>query len=163
MVYKGGSMDAVPSAWKSDSTEDARRSRSIIRADSLTTTSRLSLCWKTFPRLLILARRHLDREIRVRYDEEDLLQSVGKSIFRRLERGDFDLAGRDDLWPLLVTITLNKACNAAAGILPGGSDRTDNRRDAAPRGVSTPSRSPPWTTARLQHPANSGYPRGICR
>lgn len=66
-----------------------------------------------FPRLLTLARRHLDRRIRVRYDEEDLLLSVGKSIFRRLERGDYDPAGRDDLWVLLVTITLNKACNAA--------------------------------------------------
>jgi DNA-directed RNA polymerase specialized sigma24 family protein len=101
-----------------------------------------------FPRLLTLARYHLDRRIRARYDEEDLLQSVGKSIFRRLERGDFDLAGRDDLWALLVTITLNKACNAAdyqfaekrrpdreqrllspdgswSGTLPGGSAPTD--------------------------------------
>jgi DNA-directed RNA polymerase specialized sigma24 family protein len=38
---------------------------------------------------------------------------MGKSFFRRLRRGDFDLTDRDALWTILVTITLNKACNAA--------------------------------------------------
>jgi RNA polymerase sigma factor (sigma-70 family) len=70
--------------------------------------------WERYlPRLLTLARRHLDRRIRVRQDEEDVVQSMGQSFFHRLRRGDFDLVGRDDLWALLVTITLNKARNAA--------------------------------------------------
>jgi RNA polymerase sigma factor (sigma-70 family) len=70
--------------------------------------------WERYlPRLLTLARRHLDRRIRVLHGEEDVVQSMGRSFFRRLRRGDFDLAGRDDLWALLVTITLNKARNAA--------------------------------------------------
>jgi RNA polymerase sigma factor (sigma-70 family) len=64
-------------------------------------------------RRLTLARRQLDRMIRVLHDERDLVQSMGRSFFRRLRRGDFDLAGRDDLRALLVTITLNKARNAA--------------------------------------------------
>ena len=34
---------------------------------------------------------------------------MGRSFFRRMRRGDFDLANRDALWALLVTITLNKA------------------------------------------------------
>ena len=38
---------------------------------------------------------------------------MGRSFFSRLRRGDFDLADRDALWALLVTITLNKARNAA--------------------------------------------------
>jgi RNA polymerase sigma factor (sigma-70 family) len=63
-------------------------------------------------RLLILAREHLPPRIRVRHDEEDVVQSMGRSFFRRLQRGDFDLADRDALWALLVTITLNKTRNA---------------------------------------------------
>jgi DNA-directed RNA polymerase specialized sigma24 family protein len=60
-----------------------------------------------------LARRHLDPRIRPLQDEDDVVQSMGRSFFRRLRRGDFDLADRDALWALLVTITLNKARNAA--------------------------------------------------
>jgi RNA polymerase sigma factor (sigma-70 family) len=68
--------------------------------------------WERYlPRLLRLARRHLDRRIRVLQDEEDVVQSMGRSFFKRLRRGDFDLTDRDALWALLVTITLNKARN----------------------------------------------------
>jgi RNA polymerase sigma factor (sigma-70 family) len=35
-----------------------------------------------------------------------------KSFCRRQQRGDYDLANRDQLWNLLVTITLRKARNA---------------------------------------------------
>jgi DNA-directed RNA polymerase specialized sigma24 family protein len=38
---------------------------------------------------------------------------MGRSFFCRLSRGDFTLGDRDDLWALLVTITLNKVRNAA--------------------------------------------------
>ncbi len=70
--------------------------------------------WEQYlPRLLILARNHLDQRIRVLHDEEDVVQSMGRSFFNRLRRGDFDLADRDALWALLVTITLNKVRNAA--------------------------------------------------
>jgi RNA polymerase sigma factor (sigma-70 family) len=70
--------------------------------------------WERYlPRLLTLARRHLDRRIRVLQDEDDVVQSMGRSFFNRLRRGDFDLADRDELWALLMTITRNKACTAA--------------------------------------------------
>ena len=70
--------------------------------------------WERYlPRLLTLASRHLDRRIRILQDPEDVVQSMGNSFFRRMRRGDFDLADRDALWALLVTITLNKARNAA--------------------------------------------------
>ena len=36
-----------------------------------------------------------------------------RSFCLRQQRGEFDLAGRDELWKLLVTITLRKARNAA--------------------------------------------------
>jgi DNA-directed RNA polymerase specialized sigma24 family protein len=44
----------------------------------------------------------------------DDLQSVYRSFCLREQRGEFQLEGRDDLWRLLVQITLRKARNASA-------------------------------------------------
>src|SRR3954466_7697922 len=72
------------------------------------------LIWRRyFPPLLDLARGHLDRRVRRRADEEDVLQSMFASFCRRQGWGDFDIHGRDALWALLVTITIRKARNAA--------------------------------------------------
>ena len=72
------------------------------------------LIWRRyFHDLLELARNNLSRRIRRRADEEDVVQSMYKSFCLRQQRGEFDLAGRDALWNLLVTITLRKARNAA--------------------------------------------------
>jgi RNA polymerase sigma factor (sigma-70 family) len=72
------------------------------------------LIWDRYFRdLLTLARNNLDKRIRHRTDEEDVAQSMFKSFCLRQQRGEFDLKGRDDLWGLLVTITLRKARNAA--------------------------------------------------
>jgi RNA polymerase sigma factor (sigma-70 family) len=68
--------------------------------------------WQRYFRaLLSLARRNLDRRARHRADEEDVLQSMFRSFCARQARGDFHLADRDELWKLLVTITLRKARN----------------------------------------------------
>jgi RNA polymerase sigma factor (sigma-70 family) len=72
------------------------------------------LIWQRyFHGLLELARSNLDKRVRRRTDEEDVAQSMFKSFCLRQQRGEFDLAGRDELWRLLVTITLRKARNAA--------------------------------------------------
>src|SRR4051812_403427 len=64
-----------------------------------------SLIWQRyFGDLLDLARKHLDKRVRVRADEEDVLQSMFQSFCARQVRGEFDLADRDELWKLLVTI-----------------------------------------------------------
>jgi RNA polymerase sigma factor (sigma-70 family) len=65
------------------------------------------------PALLNLARRHLDQRLRHREDEEDVLQSMYASFCLRQRRGSFELTSRDDLWKLLVTVTLRKARNTA--------------------------------------------------
>jgi RNA polymerase sigma factor (sigma-70 family) len=73
-----------------------------------------SLIWQRYFRdLLELARRNLDKRVRVRQDEEDVVQSMFHSFCARQGRGEFDLADRDELWRLLVTITLRKVRNAA--------------------------------------------------
>ena len=72
------------------------------------------LVWgRYFQELLALARSHLSARIRSREDEEDVLQSMYKSFCIRQRRGDFDLANRDELWNLLVQITIRKARNTA--------------------------------------------------
>ena len=72
------------------------------------------LVWgRYFQELLALARSHLSARIRGREDEEDVLQSMYKSFCQRQRRGDFDLSSRDQLWRLLVQITLRKARNTA--------------------------------------------------
>jgi DNA-directed RNA polymerase specialized sigma24 family protein len=72
------------------------------------------LIWDRYFRdLLTLARNNLDKRIRLRTSEEDVAQSMFKSFCLRQQRGEFELAGRDELWKLLVTITIRKARNAA--------------------------------------------------
>jgi RNA polymerase sigma factor (sigma-70 family) len=85
------------------------------------------LIWlRYFRELLDLARKNLNRRIQRREDEEDVLQSMYKSFCLRQQRGEFDLAGRDALWKLLVTITLRKARNA---VRRQGQDMRDIARE----------------------------------
>jgi RNA polymerase sigma factor (sigma-70 family) len=87
------------------------------------------LVWgRYFQELLALARSHLSARIRGREDEEDVLQSMYKSFCLRQRRGDFDLSSRDDLWKLLVQVTLRKARNTANRHLQG---KRDVRREAS--------------------------------
>ena len=87
------------------------------------------LVWgRYFQELLALARNHLSARIRCREDEEDVLQSMYKSFCIRQRRGDFDLASRDELWNLLVRITIRKARNTANR---HRQDKRDVRREDA--------------------------------
>ena len=100
------------------------------------------LVWgRYFQELLILARNHLSARIRGREDEEDVLQSMYKSFCIRQRRGDFDLPNRDELWNLLVRITLRKARNAANRHLQGKRDVRREDDEAADR----PGGEPPGT------------------
>jgi RNA polymerase sigma factor (sigma-70 family) len=101
------------------------------------------------PALLNLARHHLDRRLLRREDENDVLQSMYASFCIRQQRGNFDLSGRDDLWKLLVTVTIRKARNAARRHRrdardyrregdPGGRDSSGGDCDLEPCDVSEP-------------------------
>jgi DNA-directed RNA polymerase specialized sigma24 family protein len=91
------------------------------------------VCGRYFQELLVLARNHLSARIRCREDEEDILQSMYKSFGIRQRRGDFDLANRDELWNLLVRITLRKTRNAANRHLQGKRDVRREDAEAADR------------------------------
>ena len=106
-------------------------------ADPRVSEAAARLIWERyFGTLLALAKDHLARRVRCREDEEDVLQSTFKSFYRRHRDGDFALTGRNDLWKLLVTITLRKARNAANR---HGMKKRDVRREhSAPRDEADP-------------------------
>lgn len=56
-----------------------------------------------------VAERQIASWLRKRVDPEDVVQSACRTFFRRAGQGDFSLDNKDDLWKLLLTITLNKA------------------------------------------------------
>lgn len=65
--------------------------------------------WKNYGEALqVVAERQIARWLRPRVDPEDVVQSACRTFFRRASEGAFSLASRDDLWKLLLTITLNK-------------------------------------------------------
>jgi RNA polymerase sigma-70 factor (ECF subfamily) len=58
--------------------------------------------------LINLASKHLEPRLRPKVDAEDVVQSVFRTVFRRLADGQFELEGWDSLWGLLTRITVRK-------------------------------------------------------
>ncbi len=79
-----------------------------LRAGNRASAQQLWGCY--FPRLVRLARQNLGGLPRRAADEEDVALSVFDSFCRGVEQGRYPLLDdRDDLWGLLVVITLRKA------------------------------------------------------
>jgi DNA-directed RNA polymerase specialized sigma24 family protein len=90
-----------------------------------------------FPRLVGLARKKLRAMPRRVTDEEDVALSAFDSFCRGANQGRFPrVTGRDDLWPLLVTITARKALQAlrhqGRQKRGGGAVRGDSALQGAP-------------------------------
>lgn len=66
--------------------------------------------WRTyFDKLVRFARQKLDAGARRQADEEDVALSAMHSFYRGVQAGRYEnLAGRDELWRLLVTIAAHK-------------------------------------------------------
>jgi DNA-directed RNA polymerase specialized sigma24 family protein len=89
--------------------------------------------WDHFEgRLRSLVRRHLDNRIRRREDEQDILQSMYASFCHGQLEGKACPGSRQELWKLLVRITLCKVVNTANRHLAA---RRDVRRERAPAGA----------------------------
>jgi RNA polymerase sigma-70 factor (ECF subfamily) len=63
-------------------------------------------------RLLDLARQQLPDRVRRRVDPEDVVQSVYRSFFRRLNDGQYSFDDSQDLWRLLAAMTFHKSRKA---------------------------------------------------
>ena len=90
--------------------------------------------WERFaPRLRALARSRLNPRIRLREDESDIVQSLFRSFFAAQQGQGYSLQGREEVWRLLVWMTLCKVANVAHHHQRA---RRDVRREqpVAPRG-----------------------------
>jgi RNA polymerase sigma-70 factor (ECF subfamily) len=59
-------------------------------------------------RLQRLAQRNTGVDLAARFDAEDVVQSVFRTFFRRVQKGYYDLPAGEELWRLLLVISLNK-------------------------------------------------------
>eukprot|EP00913_Durusdinium_trenchii_P035275 g33005.t1 len=64
-------------------------------------------------RLMALAEHHLSQKLKRRVDGDDIVQSVFRTFFARSARGEFQVDASNDLWQLLVSITLAKVRSQA--------------------------------------------------
>ena len=76
-------------------------------------------------RLQGLARKQSSARLARRVDPEEIVQSVFRTFFRRVQTGDYDIPPGEELWRLLLVITLNKIRRAA---LYHHAERRDVRR-----------------------------------
>jgi RNA polymerase sigma-70 factor (ECF subfamily) len=89
--------------------------------------------------LRALTARQSSAALSARMDPDDIVQSVFRTFFRRVNADQYEVPRGDDLWRLFLVIALNKIRNAAA-------HHTAAKRDArqtvplgdAPAGGSTP-------------------------
>lgn len=108
--------------------------------------------WRRYScRLLELARQHLAPRVRQREDEEDVLQNMYYSFCRRLGHGEFALEDRNDLWSLLVTMTINKVRRAATRHTR--QRRSVHREQAGAAGKDDDSSAVPGGAARAEDSA----------
>lgn len=102
-------------------------------------------------RLIALARSRLDALLRRKVDPEDVMQSVYRSFFGRFGRGEFDLETWDNLWSLLVLLTVRKCSRQAEHF---HAARRDVRREADLTNADAESR-PSDLVARAPTPAEA--------
>jgi len=72
------------------------------------------LYYRYVERLVNLAQRRLSSKLAARVDPEDIVQSVFRSFFLRAKQGKFVFKGDDDIWKLLVQITIHKTLKQVA-------------------------------------------------
>ena len=59
-------------------------------------------------RLQLLARAQAGRDLAIRIDPDDVVQSVFRTFFRRVAAGHYAIPDGEELWKLLLVIALNK-------------------------------------------------------
>ena len=83
--------------------------------------------------LVRLASRRINNRFRSKISPEEIVQSVFASFFRRNNNEDYILDDWDDLWALLVKITLNKCVNQVARF---DAAKRDVRRELTGHGTT---------------------------
>lgn len=83
--------------------------RSLVRRLQVGSDDAASqLYLKYASRLQSLAKANVGRDLSSRLDVEDIVQSIFRTFFRRVTRGEYDVPEGEELWGLLLVIGLNK-------------------------------------------------------
>src|SRR5262245_45707924 len=133
---EGGSSDRLRQRWEAGMSSFGSltlRIQDLRSPDVHQRDEAARVIWDHFEaRLRSLVRRHLDNRIRRREDEQDILQSMYASFCHGQLEGKACPGSRQELWKLLVRITLCKVVNTANRHLAA---RRDVRRERAPAGA----------------------------
>lgn len=65
-------------------------------------------------RLALLASKQMSPELAARVDPDDVVQSVFRTFFRRVEKGEYNIPEGEELWKLFLVISLNKVRSLGA-------------------------------------------------
>lgn len=88
---------------------DGISDRSLVRRFRTGDEDAATALYKRYAeRLQRLAERNTASDLGVRFDAEDVVQSVFRTFFRRVQTGYYDLPAGEELWRLLLVISLNK-------------------------------------------------------
>lgn len=86
-----------------------RSDRSLVRRFQAGEQDAATALYKRYAkRLQRLAERNTASDLARRFDAEDVVQSVFRTFFRRVRIGHYDLPEGEELWRLLLVISLNK-------------------------------------------------------
>lgn len=97
------------------STPDSPTDKTLLRNVRGGSESAASQLYERYAgQLHALAKRQLARETSGRLDSDDVTQSVFRTLFRRLQDGQYDVPAGESIWRLLTTIALNKVRTVGA-------------------------------------------------
>jgi DNA-directed RNA polymerase specialized sigma24 family protein len=88
---------------------DGTSDRSLLRRYSTGSEAAAALVYNRYAaRLRALVRSKLSSPLTRRLDPDDIVQSVFRRFFHSVSQGNYSVPEGDDLWDLLLVITLNK-------------------------------------------------------
>lgn len=99
-----------------------------FRSGQMDASTRLYM--KYADRLIGMTARKSSSELAAKVDPEDIVQSVFRTFFRRVEKGQYDVPEGEDIWKLLLVITLNKIRAVVAFNRAAKRDMRRTRSDA---------------------------------
>ena len=101
--------DGVPAGAARALDDDGLSDRSLLRLYRHGSQEAARVLYHRYAhRLRALARLRKPSDLGGRVDEDDIVQSVFGSFFRKVNHGTYDAPAGEELWNLFVVITLNK-------------------------------------------------------
>ena len=103
------SADGVPANEVRHPNGDGPSDRSLLRSYRHGSQEAAKVLYQRYAhRLRALARLRKPADLEGRVDDDDIVQSVFGSFFRKVNHGAYDAPAGEELWNLFVVITLNK-------------------------------------------------------